>query len=103
MISLFGTLGGLLASALLLVFGLRTGDRWVAAAAGSAVFMAAVAVIGGGCEGRSVSPAIRSPRLVRAPVLAPHNTRQQGIPALAPGPNGAGGSKAHKGGEGAGV
>jgi len=49
-ILLFGAMGGLLASALLLVFGLRTGDRWVAAAAavGSAVFMVAVAVIGGG-------------------------------------------------------
>lgn len=50
MTSLFGAMGGLTASALLLVFGLRTGDRWLAASAavGSAVFMVAVSVIGAG-------------------------------------------------------
>ena len=42
-------LGVLMASAALLVFGLRVGDRWIALAGGvsSAIFMAAVALIGG--------------------------------------------------------
>ena len=46
---LFGALGGLAASAGLLNLGLRMGDRGVVAAAGvsSAVFMVAVALIGG--------------------------------------------------------
>ncbi len=49
MISLFGAMGGLMMSAALLVFGLRVGDRWIAVVGGvaSAVFMAAVALIGG--------------------------------------------------------
>ena len=49
MITLFGAMGGLMASAALLVFGLRVGDRWIAVAGGvsSAIFMVAVAVIGG--------------------------------------------------------
>jgi len=48
-IPLFGAMGGLMVSASLMVFGLRVGDRWIAVAAGvsSAVFMAAVALIGG--------------------------------------------------------
>ena len=47
--ALFGALGGLVVSAALLVFGLRVGDRWIAVCGGvsSAVFMAAVALIGG--------------------------------------------------------
>jgi len=42
-------MGGLMMSAALLVFGLRVGDRWIAVVGGvaSAVFMAAVALIGG--------------------------------------------------------
>jgi hypothetical protein len=46
---LFGAMGGLVVSAALLVFGLRVGDRWIALCGGasSAVFMAAVALIGG--------------------------------------------------------
>jgi hypothetical protein len=48
-ISLFGAMGGLMLSAALLVFGLRVDDRWIALCGGasSAVFMAAVALIGG--------------------------------------------------------
>ncbi len=46
-------------SAALLVFGLRVGDRWIALCGGasSAVVMAAVALIGGRCEG----PIVRAP------------------------------------------
>ena len=49
MITLFGALGGLVVSAGLLNLGLRVGDRWVTVAAlvSSAVFMVAVALIGG--------------------------------------------------------
>ena len=49
MMALFGALGGLVVSAALLVFGFRVDDRWIALCGGasSAVFMAAVALIGG--------------------------------------------------------
>ena len=49
MITLFGAMGGLMASAAFLVFGLRVGDRWIAVVGGvsSAIFMVAVALIGG--------------------------------------------------------
>ncbi len=47
--ALFGVMGVLVVSAALLVFGLRVGDRWIALCGGvsSAVFMAAVTLIGG--------------------------------------------------------
>lgn len=49
MIALFGAMGGLMVSAPLLVFGLRVGDRLIAAVAGvsCAAFMVAVSLIGG--------------------------------------------------------
>lgn len=49
MIALFGAMGGLLVSALLLVFGVRSGDRWIVAAAvvAAPAFVGAVALFGG--------------------------------------------------------
>ena len=46
--ALFAAMGGLVLSAALLVFGLRVGDRGIAVVGGvsSAVFMAAISLIG---------------------------------------------------------